>query len=204
MKETLISRLITGAILVVTLLLIYHLQIPNTLLRAILFSAISYDIAHLIQSVDLKKKKIKIVYILFLFIYSFYSTNIILRYYSSRQNKNIALKIISAVTLSDTIQYFSGRYFGRIKFGCGPSPNKTLEGYLGAIVITPILYSHWSNYSDILFLVFTGFLGDTFESILKRLLNVKDTSNLLGSHGGWIDRLDGIFMSFIFYDAVYG
>ena len=151
-------------------------------------------------TVDIRKNKLAIFYISFLFLYSFYPTNIILRYYSS-QKKDIAMKII-VVTLSDIIQYFSGKYFGITKFG-GPSPNKTIEGYLGAIILTTLFCYCWLNIFEILFLLFSGFVGDMLESFIKRQLCIKDTSNLLGSHGGWIDRLDGIFMAFILYNLIY-
>ena len=38
-------------------------------------------------------------------------------------------------------------------------------------------------------------VGDLFESLIKRDLEVKDTGRLFGPHGGVLDRLDAVFFS---------
>tara|TARA_Y100000996_G_C22391395_1_gene589291 strand:+ start:361 stop:525 length:165 start_codon:yes stop_codon:yes gene_type:complete len=44
------------------------------------------------------------------------------------------------------------------------------------------------------------FFGDIFFSYIKRNIGIKDFSNLLGSHGGILDRLDSMFfLTMIFY-----
>ena len=47
-------------------------------------------------------------------------------------------------------------------------------------------------------------VGDLFESLIKRDLNVKDTGRIFGAHGGVLDRLDAVFFTVVvaYYAAV--
>ena len=44
-----------------------------------------------------------------------------------------------------------------------------------------------------------SFIGDTIESYFKRLLNIKDFSNLMPGHGGVIDRMDAFILFFLLH-----
>jgi len=114
--------------------------------------------------------------------------------------KHLLILVISISALTDTAAYFGGRRFGKRKFLPNVSPNKTLEGFLIAMAITPLSLSVLSGlylHASILSLYFLFFitclysvLGDAVASLFKRIAGVKDTSNLIPGHGGMLDRID--------------
>jgi phosphatidate cytidylyltransferase len=108
--------------------------------------------------------------------------------------------MISLSALMDTLAYFGGKSFGRKKFLSNISPNKTLEGFLIALLGTPLLVmpflAFFYEYDFIRLLIFVllvsifAALGDATASLFKRVAGVKDSSNLLPGHGGILDRID--------------
>ena len=114
-------------------------------------------------------------------------------------NKNVLLIIIAMVWLADIGAYFSGKKFGRTKIVKNISPGKTFEGLLGGflsnIIFTSFLYIYgFLNIFDCILLAFLvtalSLYGDIYESFLKRMAKIKDSSNLIPGHGGFLDRLD--------------
>jgi len=117
--------------------------------------------------------------------------------------------ILCIVILTDTFGYFGGRLIGGPKFFVSISPNKTwagiLSGWLGALVCTYFfaelnLFAEFSYSLKILFLFaillsFCSQIGDLFESFIKRQCKVKDSSNIIPGHGGFMDRFDGIIVA---------
>ena len=85
------------------------------------------------------------------------------------------------------------------------SPNKTISGSIGSFIFSllliPFFYKNQidQNLLSILLITIiislTSQLGDLFISLLKRKAKVKDTSDLLPGHGGFLDRLDGIIFA---------
>lgn len=105
---------------------------------------------------------------------------------------------------SDATAYFGGKYFGKRKLIPRISPNKTQEGllcaYLGALVPVPFLsqlsgFGFGSALGFCVLLATTSFIGDLFESMLKRELNVKDTASDIPAFGGTLDMIDSIILS---------
>jgi phosphatidate cytidylyltransferase len=122
--------------------------------------------------------------------------------------------VLIATFVGDTFAYFVGRAYGRSQFAPLISPNKTLEGLLGGVVGGTLafwcagLYQDWLTGWDALLIGFlvaiTAPLGDLFESLVKRDLEVKDTGSLFGAHGGVLDRLDAVLFTVVvgYYAAV--
>ena len=114
-------------------------------------------------------------------------------------NKNILLVIILMIWLADIGAYFSGKRFGRIKIVKNISPGKTLEGFLGGLLSNLMfisllhIYGFLDIFDGILLAVLVTTLslyGDIYESFLKRMAKMKDSSNLIPGHGGFLDRMD--------------
>jgi phosphatidate cytidylyltransferase len=116
--------------------------------------------------------------------------------------------------VGDTFAYFGGRLYGRTPLAPQISPNKTLEGLLIGILGGTAafwfagLYQNWLTGPDALLIgaavAIAAPIGDLFESLVKRDLEVKDTGRLFGPHGGVLDRLDACLFSIpvAYYAAV--
>jgi len=108
------------------------------------------------------------------------------------------LWLLVTVALTDTGAYFTGKAIGKTKFS-DTSPNKTLEGVLGGILIATIFGSYigfeiaplWIAIIVTFFTAISSIFGDLFESYLKREAGVKDSGDILPGHGGILDRIDG-------------
>jgi phosphatidate cytidylyltransferase len=115
------------------------------------------------------------------------------------------LFLLSVVFFGDIFAYFGGRWFGNKKIMPLLSPNKTVAGAISGIIgsiIVGVLAGPWLGDIPILTMVivcaFAAFLaqnGDFFESLIKRVANVKDSGRFMPGHGGVLDRLDGIFFA---------
>lgn len=111
----------------------------------------------------------------------------------------LSLFIICFITqLSDVYQFIVGQRYGIFKIGW-ISPKKTYEGYLYGAIMTIATFVWIINAWDVLFIYTLGCLSGLISSILKRSLKIKDYSNLLGLHGGWIDRIDSIILPVLLY-----
>jgi len=131
-----------------------------------------------------------------------------------RSGPRATLLLIATVVISDTAQYYSGRAFGRRPLAPAISPKKTVEGAIGGVICgavfmavaitfvfpaTPIIMRVLLG----LVIVFLGIVGDLFESRLKRLGGVKDSSAVIPGHGGVLDRIDALLFAIpVFYFMV--
>lgn len=123
----------------------------------------------------------------------------------------LILLLIITTECNDIFQYLTGKMFGKRKIAPKISPNKTVEGFLGGLILTPVLTNLLGWFllpeQSILFytllglgIAFFGFCGDLFISRIKRRAGVKDTGRLIPGHGGLLDRVDSlIFSAPLFY-----
>lgn len=112
------------------------------------------------------------------------------------------LFIFAVVWSSDTAAYAAGRTIGGPKLWPAVSPNKTWAGFLGALsagAISGIVFAALVPQADSVRLVLLGIAlafiaqaGDLAESALKRHFHLKDASDLIPGHGGFMDRMDSI------------
>ena len=118
----------------------------------------------------------------------------------------LLVDVLIGTFIGDTCAYFAGRAWGRRPLAPLISPNKTLEGLIGGIAggtfafwLFAFAYQDWFPGGTALLIGFcvalAAPLGDLFESLLKRDLDVKDTGRLFGAHGGALDRLDAVLFT---------
>lgn len=127
-----------------------------------------------------------------------------------------ALYLLSAfaiVWVADVGAYFFGKAFGKHKLAPSISPGKSWEGAIGgwfSVVAFAAAVVYWDTQGVTFFsrvyqgwggagllavmtiLVIASVVGDLFESLLKRRIGMKDSSNLLPGHGGILDRVDAL------------
>jgi phosphatidate cytidylyltransferase len=119
----------------------------------------------------------------------------------------ILFTVLLTVFAADTAAYVVGRVIGRHKLAPSLSPGKTWEGFLaGTVAAVAVaffaLYEEREEFLSIWqalvlggVIAFAGAAGDLFESALKRDLQVKDSGQLLGGHGGMLDRIDALLFA---------
>lgn len=132
---------------------------------------------------------------------------------------------ISIAIVADTFGYFGGKYlkkyiFNGAKLAPRISPKKTWAGFIIGFIVAAAFtgvvgwYLHvfesatseiWILITAVIVLPIISPLGDLLFSAIKRVLGIKDFSNLMPGHGGVLDRVDAmsvvmftIFLLFIF------
>lgn len=113
---------------------------------------------------------------------------------------------LATIWVGDSGAYYVGKNFGRHKMSPEISPNKTFEGLAGGVVTTYVAAAVAVWVLDLglgaihvvalaTILAAAGPLGDLIESLFKRDSGIKDSSNLLPGHGGFLDRTDSLFFA---------
>ncbi len=141
--------------------------------------------------------------------------------------------VLIACSLSDTGAFICGKLFGKhkAKLVNGISPNKTVEGYIGAfftpfLTIIPAIYLLKMSITSaiVVYLLISGLaaaIGDLLGSATKRQLMVKDSADELKTlpvfnvlefpltlkkplegMGGYLDRLDSISLGLLLFAII--
>lgn len=193
------KRIIGGTLFVVILFLSFLFEVFKYLNTLFLLIAL-YEL--LIIFKKKKKYKYKFFYT-FLFLIGIYAMYVL-------NNIGVIYLFImtSLIMLNDTFAYLVGKKYGKNKFS-KISPNKTLEGALGGIIISSLIlvlftytidsYFTLSFFSKLpiyitliiaIILTTTSIIGDILESKLKRNSDIKDSGTVIYGHGGILDRID--------------
>lgn len=120
-----------------------------------------------------------------------------------------ALAPLIMIWSNDSFAYLGGRFFGKRSLFERISPKKTWEGTICGVLAAAVAGAIIAQFTDSSFtfwifcaipVAVASVLGDLFESLFKRSLNVKDSGKLLPGHGGILDRFDATFFAIpIFY-----
>ena len=112
---------------------------------------------------------------------------------------------------TDTFAFFIGKFLGKHKLMPRVSPNKTIEGAIGGLIVSALLSTIYIYFvgqkikliPNVLILFIVGILGSMFSQLgdlvasdIKRSCDIKDFGKIIPGHGGILDRFDGlIFVS---------
>lgn len=120
------------------------------------------------------------------------------------QGNLLVLFTFMATWVADTSAYGIGSFAGRTPLASKISPNKTVEGLAGAVIINLVLFAFlkWMPILTLgqrlifaLVITLIATLGDLVESALKREVGVKNSGNLIPGHGGFLDRFDSMIFT---------
>lgn len=119
--------------------------------------------------------------------------------------------LLAIVWTADSAAYLVGRTIGRRKLAPVLSPRKSLEGFVGGILIAglvgaliagpmftlgtpeevrPLWGLVWG-----LIIATAAEAGDLLESLFKRVAGAESASTLIPGHGGVLDRIDSLLLA---------
>jgi len=198
------------------LLLLIAMQWPVVLgfslaLSIIIVSLLCYQVTF----APPESRHLSMFVILFGILYVGYTLGHFLWLRNQQEGALLVLFVLLVTWAGDAAAYYVGKTCGSRPLAPRLSPNKTIEGFLGGLVVAPLIawVAHiWFLPAVrpvdclILGLLFTvlGLLGDLSESALKRYAGVKDSGGLIPGHGGMLDRVDSLLLNapvFYYYMA---
>ena len=154
-----------------------------------------------------KKKNLIIKFLFKLLSLIYLSSLVFLILYIETEQTHLKICLIYSILVS-IVTDIGGLSIGRTIKGkklTKISPKKTISGSIGSflfsLVLVPLFYNELLQYSLLYLIIITLIIsltsqvGDILISYLKRRAKVKDTSDILPGHGGFLDRIDGIIFA---------
>lgn len=138
----------------------------------------------------------------------------------SKNGLFLLIMALCGAWIADTGAYFTGVAIGKHKLCPEISPKKTIEGFIGGILTTAIVYAvAFSLYFGFTparaaiafvtgaFCAVVGAIGDLSASMVKRQIGFKDYGKIMPGHGGLMDRFDSVLFvlpTFYVFIAFFG
>ena len=209
MSSELQKRTFTSIVLIFLLTLMYlysFVMISALIVIAIIIWVEFYAlISKIIKKNKFKDKFLRFFYKAISLLYLLLIVFLIFTIESFYPNQKIyLLYVILVAILSDIGGLIIGKTFKGKKL-TKISPNKTISGSVGSfvfsIILIPFFYEDLIEFNFLIMIIisltisFISQAGDLFISYVKRKAKVKDTSDMLPGHGGFLDRVDGIIFA---------
>jgi phosphatidate cytidylyltransferase len=123
--------------------------------------------------------------------------------------RGMLMLLFIVIAINDVFAFVVGKSIGGPKLCPNTSPNKTVSGALGALVLSTLLFAALGRFvfegtavamPHHLILLgavvsIAGQCGDLAISSVKRDVGIKDMGNVLPGHGGVLDRCNSLLLS---------
>ncbi len=192
----------TGAVLLASL------QWPGTLPERVVFlvALVAALTSRLVATTELKRSLVDSSVMVFGILYVSLTLGHLLLTRTLPGGEYLIFFLVLVTWAGDTGAYYAGVTLGRHKLAPVVSPNKTIEGLLGGLVLAVVvafIAQRWflptftilDCVATGLLLTGVGVLGDLSESAMKRSAGVKDSGAVIPAHGGMLDRLDSLLFT---------
>ena len=209
MSNELKKRIITSILLIFLLVAMYFYSFIMIVALIVIAMIVWIEFYALISKIFPKNKRKDTLFRLLYKAISLLYLSLLVYFIFSIESYYLHLKsyLVYSVLVA-ILSDIGGLIFGKIFKGkklSKISPKKTISGSIGSLIFSLTLIPFFMEkliYNNFLIVIIitilisvTSQLGDLFISLLKRKAKVKDTSNLLPGHGGFLDRVDGIIFA---------
>lgn len=150
----------------------------------------------------ISNKKIIIYYLTFLFCLFHFP---LFEIFFSENYINLLIAIAIGSVLADVMAYFLGNYAGHHKLPEKLNNNKSWEGVFGellgafiGVIIVSVFIIDLDNIYIFIPIGFGSITGDLVNSYVKRNVGIREWSNRLPGHGGYLDRFSSLTFAITF------